>query len=276
MDNCLSVFITCEVALNRVINMYYKEFESYGRYWRLNNPMLLSAMVSLVVFVVMFFNVFDPYKRDYFFKDSGFYFVLIAEIFTLIFFRGLDKQRDSNIRGKYEKKYKKKLELHEIKKKWLENTIDVPRCEYAILAEKIDKYYILEEKYAKPSLSRDKLIGYIFSSDSKNRVLAMFMGLVALFMGLNVASGSNIEYLYAIYDTLDLSDVFFWLLFISLIIFLFAYLFRFSLALIFNFWDFLFDNTANSNRISKRKKEIFVSDLIKFHEFPKKRHKVYF
>ena len=256
--------------------MYYKEFESYGRFWRLKNPMLILAICSLMIFIVLVFNLFDSHKRNYFFQDSGIFFVFIAEVCTLLFFRGLDKQRDGQITEKYEKIYNRKLKLREIKKKWLENTIDIPVHEYAILAEKIDKYYMLEEKYAKPSLSRDKFIGYIFSSDSKNRVLAMFMGLVALFMGLNVASGSNVENLYAIYESLNFLEALLWIFFISLIILLFTYMFRLSLLMIFNFLDFLFDNTASVNRISKRKKEIFISELIKFHELPKKRHKVYF
>ncbi|EKU54985.1 hypothetical protein ACINWC323_0902 [Acinetobacter sp. WC-323] len=262
--------------MNRIINMYYKEFESYGNFWSLKNPKLFFSIASLFLFIYFVFNLFDSDKRNYLFQDSGLYFVLMAEVFALLLFRSLEKQRDDYIIEKYGKKYNKALGLSEIKKKWLENTIDIPVHEFATLAEKTDKYYILEEKYAKPSLNRDKFIGYIFSSESKNRILAMFMGVVALFMGLNVASGVNIDNLYMIYDSLDFWVVFFWILFISLIIFLFAYMFKMALLMLFNFLDFLFDNTANADRISKRKKEIFISALMQLHELPKKRHRVYF
>ncbi len=103
--------------MNRIINMYYKEFESYGNFWSLKNPKLFFSIASLFLFIYFVFNLFDSDKRNYLFQDSGLYFVLMAEVFALLLFRSLEKQRDDYIIEKYGKKYNKALGLSEIKKK---------------------------------------------------------------------------------------------------------------------------------------------------------------
>ncbi|WP_111895682.1 hypothetical protein [Acinetobacter sp. MB5] len=265
--------------MNKIINMYYKEFESYGVFWKLNNPILIFSIIFLVIFILAILNLFDLfnlYKKYSFLKDISPYIVLLSEVCFLIFFRALEEQRDIYLIEKYKHKYKKVLTLREIKRKWFENTINIPFSEYASLAEKLDKYYFLEEKYSKPLLTREKFMNYIFATDSKNRVLAMFMGVIALFTGLSIANGAKIEDLYIIFHSLNILKTFISIFVISLIIFLFGYMVRYILLMIINLFDFLFDTTTNMNRVSKRKKEIFIAELIKFHELPKKKHKVYF
>ncbi|KGT47554.1 hypothetical protein GW12_14660 [Acinetobacter sp. HR7] len=41
---------------------------------------------------------------------------------------------------------------------------------------------------------------FIFSTDSKNRVIAMFMGLVALFTALMISAGVNVDYIFEIFQ----------------------------------------------------------------------------
>lgn len=259
--------------------MYFREFESYKGFLNFKNPIFFFFIIFLLLFFIFILNYFDVFNlnRKYLYlREFSLPIAIVFEVFLIELVKGLEKQRDAKIIEKYKLLYKKDLNINEIKYHWFKNTIDVPFSEYGDLAEKIDKYYLLEKKYSKPSLSRHNIAEFIFSADSKNRTLAMFMGLVALFTGLCIASGVNIEYVFAILSSVNYGYIFFTIFFISIVIFLFIYMLKYICIIAINIFDFIFDNYSNSNKTSKRKKEIFITELIKLYQIPKKKHKVYF
>ncbi|WP_347453346.1 hypothetical protein [Acinetobacter thermotolerans] len=59
---------------------------------------------------------------------------------------------------------------------------------------------MIQSKYKGGKVNREKIYNFIFSTDSKNRVIAMFMGLVALFTALMISAGVNVDYIFEIFQ----------------------------------------------------------------------------
>lgn len=256
--------------------MYYQNFESYHSLWSFKNSLFVLLVISLIVFFLASAIFFLFTFSDQRIKNFFLYVIFFSEFFFLYFSILLEKQRDQEIKKKFRPIYKNnQLNLLQIKKIWFRETLAIPTHEYISLIEKIEKYHVLHSKYQKNNVTREKIYNFIFSTDSKNRVLAMFMGLVALFTGLLISSGVNAEYIFSIFESIDILNSLLTICFISLLILGAYYIFKRSSYMFLNFLDFIFDNTFYSSNTSNRKKEIFISQLLQFCEPPKRRQKLY-
>ena len=130
-------------------------------------------------------------------------------------------------------------------------------------------------KYSGKKFSREKFFDFIFSTDSKNRILAMFMGLVALFTAMLISTGVNIEYIFDIFDSIEILESFLVVLLVSLSLFGLFYILKYTIFMIVNFFDFIFDNSFNKEHVSRRKREIFIAQLLQLAELPKHKKRIH-
>ena len=200
----------------------------------------------------------------------------LAEVFTFYLFHGIQKQRNEIVKEKFRKLYKNdQLSLQQIKKRWFHEILAIPNNEYINLIEKIEKYYLLQSNYKGGGMSREKIYNFIFSIDSKNRIIAMFMGLVALFTALMISAGVNVDYIFAIFQSVHIFKSLGIIFAISLFLFGLFYIVKYTFFMVISFFDFVFDNSFNKDNVSKRKKELFIAQLLQFAEFPKHRKRMY-
>jgi len=263
--------------LNSLITKYYQEFESYQIVWNFKNKIFLFLIICMLIFfsssVGYFYFIKSTTKET---QNIILWIMGLAEVFTFYLFHVIEKQRNEIIKAKFHKLYKNdQLSLLQIKKRWFQEALAISNNEYINLIEKIEKYYLIQSKYKGVKISREKVYNFIFSTDSKNRVIAMFMGLVALFTALMISTGVNVEYIFAIFQSIHIFESLVIIFFISLFLFGLFYIVKYTFFMMVSFFDFVFDNYFNKDNVSKRKKELFIAQLLQFAEFPKHRKRMY-
>lgn len=260
----------------KIINLYYRTFESYDSLWKLKNTLFVMLVISSIMFFLTLSILFFIKIKDETIKDCLTGMMIFFEALSIYLSIAIEKQRNERIKKKFRLLFKnKELTLFQIKRIWFRQALDLKPYEYINLIEKIEKYSSIQSRYEGKYINREKIYNFIFSSDSKNRVLAMFMGLVALFTGLLISTGINAEIIFELFKSIDVFKSILAIGFISLIIFGAFYIFKYSMYMILNFIEFISDNTVNKLKFSKRKKEIFIAQLLQLSELPKHRKKVY-
>ncbi|WP_347455404.1 hypothetical protein [Acinetobacter thermotolerans] len=162
----------------------------------------MCLFISVLIFfssIIGFFYFTNAKNKAL--QDILTYCMLLAEVFALYLFYAVEKQRNEIVKQKFRHLYKNdQLTLLQIKKRWFREALAIPNHEYINLIEKIEKYYLIQSKYKGGKVNREKIYNFIFSTDSKNRVIAMFMGLVALFTALMISAGVNVDYIFEIFQ----------------------------------------------------------------------------
>ncbi|MCW8038360.1 hypothetical protein [Acinetobacter entericus] len=263
--------------MNSLITKYYQEFESYHAVWKFKNKIFLFLIISMLIFfsnsVGYFYFIKSTTKET---QNIILWIMGLAEVFTFYLFHCIEKQRNEIVKAKFRKLYKNdQLSLQQIKKRWFHEILAIPNNEYINLIEKIEKYYFIQSKYEGRGISREKIYNFIFSIDSKNRVLAMFMGLVALFTAMMISAGINVDYIFAIFQLIHIVESLVIIFIISLFLFGLFYITKYTFFMAISFFDFIFDNSFNKGNVSNRKKDLFINQLLQFAEFPKHKKRVY-
>lgn len=101
------------------------------------------------------------------------------------------------------------------------------------------------------------------------------MGLVALFTAMLISTGVNIEYIFDIFDSIEILESFLVVLLVSLSFFGLFYILKYTIFMIVNFFDFIFDNSFNKEHVSRRKREIFIAQLLQLAELPKHKKRIH-
>lgn len=262
--------------MKKLINLYYLEFESYNELFSNNRLLLVIIFTLAIAFFISILNILGVFGfRDYTesAKFSSIGGSLLIELILIGCFQGIRDIRDERIIKKYKKIFKKEnMTLNYAKKLWFQKTLDILPSEFLNLAEKIDKYVQLENKY-NSNFKRNNFLELIFANESKNRVLAMILSVVALTTALLISSGTSIDIIFSMVDY-GLGKLFIFLLLVSLIIFLGFYVLRYGFILIIQLYDFIMDNSLYNKKISLRKKKIFISELLRQYELPKQRYRL--
>lgn len=263
--------------MENLISYYYEEFESYKNIWKLKNAYFVSFIISLVAyFLILYFFISNlksvPQSLELVFVG----FMMVFQIITVMLAYKLQEQRNEKVLNKYRKIFKNEnLTLIQIKKRWFKEVLVVPNTEYIDLIEKVQKYYSLKSQFRGMNLTRDKFYNFIFSTDSKNRVIGMFMGLVALFSALLISNGVDIDYIFSLFEWVSFPLVTFIILAICFLIFGMFYMLKYVFLITLNYIDLIFDNSVNNRKITKRKKDVFIDQLLILSEFQKHRKRMY-
>jgi len=163
----------------------------------------------------------------------------------------------------------------QLKKMWLKKHLPYKRSEYITLAENIDSALTLRTKHRSPiDYSKKDILEHILSSDSKNRMLAMFMGLSTFVVALSIAQGSSIETVFEFYKSATGQQ--FYKLFVVFPIVFFIGVIELKIIAIFimRLAELFLDNFNGINGFSRLRTEAFINQLIRHYSFDKPRIKV--
>ncbi|MDW3710614.1 hypothetical protein R9X34_01415 [Pseudomonas sp. 2023EL-01195] len=198
---------------------------------------------------------------------------IIFEVAAIICWLRLQTLRDRAVIKRCQKAFRtKENDIDKLKEMWLGYTFNAPRTAYLKIAEEIDKIITLQEKY-RPSLDINKknLAELIFSSDSKNRTLAMLIALCAGTIALSIAGGARIDDIFIFFEGKDFLELLLTTITISaFIIFLFAIL-RYLLLVLLLPLEAFFYSPKNTN---PKRAGILIKQLIKSHQFQKAHIKI--
>lgn len=157
----------------------------------------------------------------------------------------------------------KEDKISELKRMWLEREVGLPKNEYLMIARSIDEAVGLSSRYrSKLSLGKSDFARYIFCGDSKNRILAMLMGAVAVFTALSISNGASIETVFAEFEEFGAWRYLKFVVAFSLFIFFLGILARQALMALAIISEVAFDG-KNSKRLASN----FINEILNHYNF---------
>jgi hypothetical protein len=208
-------------------------------------------------------------------KKSRLFFMLGFESVAIICWLRLQHLKEQKIIKTMQSKLNQSTNnLTKLKSIWFERTIGVSNTDYIDLAQKLDTFLHLKESHkSNLSLTGREIRDLFISSDSKNRILAMFMGLCAVTMALCIAAGTNINTIFELLKNENLVQLSFYIGLISVLIIGFFLVLRYLILLIYVALELLSGKIDGLNSKSKRRVSIFINQLLILHVIEKAKTK---
>ncbi|TDT44429.1 hypothetical protein DES49_0531 [Halospina denitrificans] len=259
----------------RTINRYHDQFESYKRVVTLESLTFWLSMLSVVAFVYSLFWLFNNqlWPKSTIDHNVRIFFVMGLEILVLFFWFKLQSKRDKLVvESAKELLSTDEEDISSLKKLWLEETLGVTSREFFDLAIEIDQMLDLKERNRSPlSLDGKKLAGYIFAPESRNRILAMFMGVCAAIIGLSISAGASLEDVFSFVEGESIGSMAIIVAVISLFLMLGYLVLWYMFLMIAASISMGFEWFDGLNSTSHRRARTFINQLIILHELPKGR-----
>jgi len=264
----------------RTINRYHDQFESYKKVITPKSFAFWVSIFSVVSFIYSFFWYLnkDLWPSSALEQNHRLFVVMAFEALTLACWFRFQTMRDKLVI----KSAKSLLSTDEtnilkLKKLWLEKTLGTPSSEFLELAKEIDSLLDLRERNKSAlSLDTQRFLSLIFTKESKNRVLAMFMGVCAAVIGLSISAGASVENIFSFFEGESISSLFLMAFIFSLFIMLTYLVFWYSLLVMSTVIGSFFDRLDGLNNSSNRRAKTFINQLVVLHELPKGRVKELF
>lgn len=258
---------------NKIINWYHQYFESYAGIITIKSFWTWLSFASTSLFFLSIYWYIRKKSAPFIeIEQSERLLVILAfEVITMLCWFRLQFLRDQAVIKRCQAALSTKEEnIEKLKEIWLESTLAAPKTSYLKIAEEIDKIITLQEKHRSSlAISKKHLAGLIFSNDSKNRTLAMLMGICAGTIAFSIAGGARIDDIFIFFEGVTPLELLATTVTISaLIIFSFTLL-RYLLLVFLLFIEVFFENTDNTDNTNPRRASIFIKQLLKFHQFEK-------
>ncbi|MFW2175673.1 hypothetical protein ACG95N_19430 [Acinetobacter guillouiae] len=260
--------------LFKLINAHYDLFESFRRVLYIKNKLIWLFLLATSMFIYSFHWYMNKDAFPHFpnvTNEWRLFVSILMEILVLFIWFLLLRQREKLIIKEIQEYFQsKETKLHNLRKLWFTTCVDSDFTKYLEIAEKIDKVLNMREKYKSNFTFDAKQFGLlIFQPESKNRLLAMFMGVSAAIIGLTIATGANI---YNIFDFFR--DNSFWSILTLDLIFSIFIMFaivigKLILLILFEICVLWGDKLDKEKAISKRRSRIFINQLLFFYSLPK-------
>tara|TARA_B110000196_G_C20969579_1_gene578004 strand:- start:35 stop:643 length:609 start_codon:yes stop_codon:yes gene_type:complete len=162
--------------------------------------------------------------------------------------------------------------IAKLKKMWLEKTLGTPSFRFLEIAKDIDNLLDLRERNKSPlSLDFQRFLSLIFTIESKNRVLAMFMGVCAAVIGLSISAGASVDNIFSFFEGESIGSLFIVTLIFSIFLMLTYFVFWYSLLVLSAIIGSTLDRFDGLNSTSNRRARTFINQLVVLHELPKGR-----
>lgn len=259
----------------RTINRYHDQFESYKTVITLKSKIFWISMIAVIAFLYSFFWYVDQSLWPVSEVARGYrlFWVMAFEVLVLVCWHRLQSLRNQSIIERAQRLLKTdSINVHELKKVWFEKTLGIPSTEFLELALKIDQFLDLKDRNRPPlSLNRAKIFNLIFTVDSKNRVLAMFMGICAAFIGLSISAGISINDLFSQLEKENIKSLLAMVVIISFFMMLTYLVSWYLVVVLLTFLSNLSGRLDGLNSTSDLKARAFINQLVKLHELPKGR-----
>lgn len=257
----------------RVVNQYYDDFESYRHVFKLGNFRFLTCILLMLLLIVSvlwrlqvisisFINVDNSVKTSFVFILE---FLFVISCFSLNDLR--DKQVVSNMQRKLKTNEKR---IEKLKSLWLQKTIDIEVNEYLSLATELDSMLVLRKKHSGSYLSSlVNVMPFIYSSDSKNRILALFIAASAATVSLSIAAGANINDVFLVVNELGGDQILKYVFLAVFIIFAMVMGIKYTAWMICTALYLMSDKLKNINDVDEFRVSLFIRQLLASHTLKK-------
>ena len=165
--------------------------------------------------------------------------------------------------------------IPKLKKLWFKAAIGTDSTQYLEVAEKIDKIIKIKEiNQSNFKFGSKELGNLIFQTESKNRILAMFMGCFAAVVALSIKSGATIDDLISFYSDAPFLTLLFLDFLLSIFLLLAILITKLAFLFIFDLFSSWSDSLNKQKAISPRRAKIFINQLLYFYDLPKGKFKI--
>ncbi|MEZ9142810.1 MULTISPECIES: hypothetical protein [unclassified Shewanella] len=257
----------------KTANRYYQDFESYEGVITFKS---IWVLLSLLAFICMGYSFFwymnlVNWPESNFSQLQKLFFALGFEATAILCSFRLQSLKTKRVISKMQQKLDVETDvLIELKSIWFKKTIGVKNTEYIELAEKLDTFLTLKTRHKSSLALTGRQFGDLFfSNESKNRILAMFMGLTALSIALCIAGGVNINTIFSLYENTDIAVYVFYICFFSILILGLYLVFRFVFVLAYEIMETLLGRLDGLKSTSDRRIRIFINQLLSLHVIEK-------
>lgn len=265
-------------SINNTINRFHYRFYSYKdiiSFWSLWTWIMISSFLGAAVCFIWFMNFIS---FDFIVVFKGYKLILsmcliFIGVLSVIRFHCL--RDDAAIRLCQEEFDVDIKSYAQLKIMWFKKHLPYKRSEYIALAENIDSALTLKTKYKSPiDYSKKDILDHILSNDSKNRMLAMFMGVSTFVVALSIAYGSSIETVFEFYKSATEQQLFGFFIVFPIIFFIGIVELKIITVFIVRLAELFLDNFNGINGFSHLRTETFINQLIRHYSFEKPRMKV--
>lgn len=259
----------------RTVNRYHHDFESFRGVVKLTSVWVWGFVISSVGmgYSFVWYANADVWPYGYWPQGRRLILVLFLELVAISCWARLQWLRDKSVVERCQKKFGTKSEsMTHLKYLWFKHTLNVKKTSYLDLALQIDKMIELRIKHKSSfSLGKKQIMDLVFSVESKNRVLAMFMGLCAAVVALSIANGARLDDLIYLFHEESAWQIFGIVFFVSIIFMVTFLVFRYILIFLVVAFENFFNLADGLNSTSKRRVSNFINQLISLHELEKAR-----
>jgi len=264
--------------IHKTANRYYMEFESYEGVIHLKSPWIYLFLVSVcgMVFCMLGFTALLPDDWQILCKDNFILSTFVFEVIALATWTVIQTKKENRAIARAQRQLRSSSDsLKELKSEWFQQTLDINNTEYLSLASDLDKYLELKERH-RPilNLTSKQIFDLLISADSKNRILAIFMGLCAATIALCIAAETNIYTIFEILESENLYFFFFMVFLVSVLLLGFYLVLRYTTLLAYIFFENATGKIDGLNNTSKRRVQILINQLLQLHVIKRGKVKV--
>ena len=245
---------------------YYQLFYSFHGHGKALKWYMLSGTVFAICFIVFSIFYLFPYLGAPFglCQKWAFGLMIASEIVFLSTFLWANHKRELRLISSLTGQTHSNGEgLNELKVRWLSKHFRCDKNKFLELANSIDKSLELQRKYKiKYGISREELASYIYSSDAKPRIIALFLALCSLLWLLFLKHSNGIEAIGSLLKEYSSSEVIFLVFIIALALLSTLATLKVILLLLSNGIALI---STYIKGYSSRETKILVSDLARYY-----------
>ncbi len=259
----------------RTINRYHDQFESYKKIITPKSFLFWVSVFSVASFIYSFFWYLnkDLWPESVLEQNYRLFVVMSFEVLALLCWFKFQGEKNKLVVESSKTLLKTdETDIVKLKKMWLEKTLGTPSSEFLEIAKDIDSLLDLRERNKSPlSLDFQRFLSLIFTIESKNRVLAMFMGVCAAVIGLSISAGASINDIFSFFEGESISTLLLLAFIFSIFLMLTYLVFWYSLLVLSTVIGSTLDSIDGLNSSSNRRARTFINQLVVLHELPKGR-----
>lgn len=259
----------------RTVNRYHNQFESFKEVIRFRNLSIWIFVLSVIGMIYSIFHLLgiEHGNTNQILVGLSFLSIFIFEVIAILAWVRIQYLRDKLVISSCQKRLKTDVKsIAELKALWFERTLDYKRTDYLQVASDIDKMIQLRDKHRSSfTFGKKQILNVVFSFDSKNRILAMFMGVCAIIVALSISSGASLENIYSFYREGELMLWISFAIILSILLMIAFLVIRHVTIFFIVIFENIFNMIDGESSTSRRRASNFINQLINQYELKKGR-----
>lgn len=264
--------------VHTTVNEYYNTFESHNgvitskskRLWLFILVLTLSVIAMLSMIDLLDFEWYpDNRKTKFIICVTSFIGTMVCWFMVLVERESVVIRRCQILLNTEEKS------LQALKVMWLKKYLPYKPSQYLELAEKVDKVVSLREKYKEINgFSFKEISAYIFTRESKPRLLAMFLMLCATVATLSVKEGATLTSIFEFYGSAKKEELLTIFIYTPVILLIGYIEVKFSILALGRLIERVLERLNGKHAYSIRRTRIFINALLVSFSFEKPKLKL--